>query len=332
MPLFVVPLAPDELGCLTLAEWDRLASCERVLFEHPDHPLCARLREAGVDAGPFDDELDPERQGWALVTDPVSPRIAELAESGAEISAGVATSPDAMTAARGAYLNRRAAASLTSLALVMARLRGPGGCPWDAEQTHESLQVHLLEESHEVLEAIDAGLTGPELEEELGDVLLQVAFHSEMAAGDGRFDLATVAGGLVAKLIRRHPHVFGDVAVADSAEVLRNWERIKATEKDREDPFEGIPPALPSLLAAYKTQKRAAGLGFELSEDQARERLKSFLDGRGDLGDALFWLVALARVRKIDPEAALRKRVAAFRSEMTSGAASQTDQATYPAE
>jgi MazG family protein len=227
----------------------------------------------------------------------------------------VGMAPDALTAARGAYLNRRAAASLTSLALVMARLRGPGGCPWDAEQTHASLQVHLLEEAHEVIEAIDAGMTGSELEEELGDVLLQVAFHSQMAADDGRFDLASVAEGIVAKLIRRHPHVFGDVAVEDSAEVLRNWEKIKSDEKVREDPFEGIPNTLPALLATYKTQKRAGALGFSASESDARAELSRALDD-GDLGAALFWLVALARALKIDPEGALRKRLAAFRAEI----------------
>ena len=331
MSLFVVPLATDELGCLTLAEWDRLVSCERVLFEDPMHPLRARLEQSGIEAGGFEDEPDPLRSGWALVAEPASRRIAALAEAGAEISAGVATAPDAMTAARGAYLNRRAAGSLTSLALVMARLRGPGGCPWDAEQSHESLQVHLLEETHEVLEAIDAGATGAELEEELGDVLLQVAFHAQMAADDGRFDLASVAEGIVAKLIRRHPHVFGDVAVADSAEVLRNWERIKSTEKNRTDPFEGIPPALPSLLAAYKVQKRAGGLGFESDEETARRNLAAALDGDGDVGEALFWLVALARARKVDPEAALRKRLTAFRSGLTE-AGSQAEQASYPAE
>lgn len=315
MALFVVPLEPADVGHLTLAEWDRLTSCERVLFERPDHPLQQRLADAGVPAGVFDDELDPRRDRWALIADPRSARIALLAEAGAEVSAGVATAPDSITAARGAYLNRRAAAALTSLALVMARLRGPGGCPWDAEQTHASLVVHLLEEAHEVIEAIDEGSTGPELEEELGDVLLQVAFHSQMAADDGRFDLASVAEGIVGKLIRRHPHVFGDVAVADSAEVLRNWERIKSDEKEREDPFEGIPASLPALLAAYKTQKRASGLGFTASEEEARANLAGALE-RMEMGNALFWLVALARAKKVDPEGALRKRVAEFRAEV----------------
>src|SRR5687767_2236248 len=133
----------------------------------------------------------------------------------------------------------------------MARLRSADGCPWDREQTHESLRVHLIEEAHEVLEAIDLGETGHMLEEELGDLLLQVAFHSELAARDDRFDLAGVADAIVAKLIHRHPHVFGDTEVEGAADVVRNWEAIKAEEKDRSDPFEGIPATLSALLAAY---------------------------------------------------------------------------------
>jgi tetrapyrrole methylase family protein/MazG family protein len=319
MPLLVVPLAPEETPDLTLDEWDRLSGCERVLFERPDHPLVERLRAAGVVAGAFDDDPPADKDGWALVADPGSPRVLELAREGAIVSAGNASVPDSLTAAHGAYLGRRAASELGTLAYVMARLRSPDGCPWDREQTHESLRVHLIEEAHEVLEAIDEGSLGPELEEELGDLLLQVAFHSQLAADDKRFDLAGVARGITAKLLHRHPHVFGETQVEDAAEVVRNWEAIKAEEKQRSDPFEGIPASLSALLQAYKTQKRAAARGFSPDQDEARAKLADSLATPADpngLGDALFWLVAVARSAGVDPGGALRSPTARFRSNL----------------
>ena len=314
--LVVVPLARDEAEELTLGEWDMLTSSQRVLFERPDHPLVARLSAAGVAAGPFDDEPDPGRAGWALVAEPDSPRILELARAGAIVTSGSVRAPDVLTAAHGARIFRRASASLTGLALVMARLRGPDGCPWDAEQTHESLRVHLLEETHEVLESIDSGDWGEALEEELGDVLLQVVFHSQLAADDGRFDVADVADRIVAKLLHRHPHVFSDTVVSGAAEVVANWEAIKAGEKEREGPFDGIPPSLPGLLAAYKTQKRASALGFEADAPTARERVAGAVGSDPTpetIGDALFWLVAMARAAGVDPEGALAKATLKFR-------------------
>jgi MazG family protein len=319
--LVVVPLASGESEWLTIGEWDLLTSCERVLFEDPGHPLVARLAAAGVAAGPFDDEPDASRAGWALVADPGSPRVLELARAGAIVTSGPSPSPDPLTAAHGARFGRRAGSSLGGLALVMSRLRGPDGCPWDAEQTHESLRVHLLEEAHEVLEAIDEGATGEELEEELGDLLLQVVFHAQLAADDGRFDVATVADRLVAKLLHRHPHVFGDVVVGGAAEVVSNWEAIKAEEKkgDRPGPFDGIPPTLPALLKAYKVQKRAAALGFEADAATARSRVEEALSPGAtpeSVGDALFWTVALARSAGIDPEGALARATQRFRQSL----------------
>jgi MazG family protein len=200
----------------------------------------------------------------------------------------------------------------------MARLRSEDGCPWDREQTHESLKVHLLEEAHEVIDAIDVGHTGAELEEELGDLLLQVAFHARLAAQEDRFDLADVADAIVAKLIHRHPHVFGTTEVSSAGEVVRNWEALKAEERrgEEQDPFASIPRALPALLTAHKTQKRAARFGFAPDEAEARARLRGALDGETDLGEALFWLVALARVRGVDPEGALRKATVRFRESL----------------
>lgn len=314
MPLLVVPLAAQETERLTLAEWEALVERATVAFEEDNHPLMRRLTEARIEVLPEVGSPDPADETAAIVLDPRSPRLVELAKQGAEISSGVASVPDALTAAHGAYLMRSGAGALASLGLVMARLRSADGCPWDQEQSHQSLRIHLLEEAYEVLEAIDREQLDEELEEELGDLLLQVAFHAQLAADDGRFDLAGVADRIVAKLVRRHPHVFGDRSVADAAEVVRNWETIKKDEKaERTSPFDGIPSALPALLAAYKVQKRAAALGFQPSEAEAHAVVLGTLEGERTIGEALFWLVALARSRGVDPEGALRQAVAEFR-------------------
>ena len=313
MALLVVPIDPHRAAELTLNEWDALVARRRVYFERPDHPLADRLNAAGVPAAAFDDEPDAGDKDAALVTDEASPRVLELARAGASIGSGPARPPDVLAAAYGAPVLRRAIRSLGTLALVMARLRSPDGCPWDKEQTHRSLEVHLLEEAHEVIDSIERREVGAELEEELGDVLLQVFFHSRIAEGDGRFDISAVADTLVAKLIHRHPHVFGETEVADATEVLRNWEEIKRAEKERSDPFEDIPRALPALLAAGKTIKRAAGLGFKPSDDDADRRLHEAIENRS-VGDALLWLVVMARSLDQDPETALLRSLASFRA------------------
>src|SRR5687768_900253 len=135
-----------------------------------------RLRDAGIPVGPFAEEVAADRDGWGMVSDPASSRVIGLARAGAVVTSGSALSPDTLSAAHASYLVRRAASSLGGLSLIMARLRSEDGCPWDAEQTHESLRVHLIEEAYEVLDAIDRNEVGEELEEELGDLLLQVAF------------------------------------------------------------------------------------------------------------------------------------------------------------
>lgn len=316
MPLLVVVVAADESDLLTLGEWQLLRSASTVLFENTSHPLRAVLEADGVTTALLASPPDVGTAQVAVVLEPGSDHLISLAETGAQVSVGAAETPDPVTGAAGAAIARRAARSLSELAIVMARLRGPGGCPWDHEQTHESLQVHLLEEAHEVLEAIDEGKLGHELEEELGDLLLQVVFHAQMAADDGRFDIDGVSRSIVAKLINRHPHVFSDTAVSGASEVVANWETIKAAEKtERTGPFDGIPSALPALLAAHKTQKRAAALGFEGSEAEARTGLDRAVAG-GDIGEALFWLVALARTKGIEPEAALRRATKAFQASL----------------
>jgi tetrapyrrole methylase family protein/MazG family protein len=209
---------------------------------------------------------------------------------------------------------------------VMHRLRGPDGCPWDLEQTHQSLGRHLLEEAHETLEAIDSG--DPDgLRDELGDLLLQIVFHSEMARQEGTFDVDDVAEGIVRKLIRRHPHVFGDVEVESAAEVLVNWERIKTEEKGEHPLDEDIPASLPALARAAKVQRRAAGFGFDWrSSDGAVEKVREELgelEGEvaggapsarieEELGDLLFAVAALGRRLNLDPETALRKATRRF--------------------
>src|ERR687895_620272 len=163
MTLLVVPLAADESDMLTLGELDALRSRAQVLFEQPDHPLAVRLEDAGTSCGPLGGDPDPGRSDLAVVCDPASQLVLDLARQGAEVILGPASSPDALSAAHAAPTARRSGSALITLAVIMARLRSDDGCPWDREQTHESLKVHLIEEAHEVLEAIDAGAMSSEL-------------------------------------------------------------------------------------------------------------------------------------------------------------------------
>jgi len=210
------------------------------------------------------------------------------------------------------------------LVRVMARLRAPDGCPWDAEQTHRSLRPYLLEEAYEALEAIDAE-DWPRLCDELGDVLLQVVFHAQLAAERGDFDIDDVTAAIVTKLKRRHPHVFGDTTVSGSAEVVDRWEQLKREEtgyQERESALDGIPRALPALQHAHKVQKRAARAGFDW-DDIAGPRAKideelREVDEAGaaaiedEIGDLLFAVVNYARFRGVEPENALRRANARF--------------------
>ncbi|MDQ6692376.1 MAG: nucleoside triphosphate pyrophosphohydrolase [Candidatus Dormibacteraeota bacterium] len=212
-------------------------------------------------------------------------------------------------------------AGLTAIFEVVRTLREPGGCPWDREQTHQSLRPYLLEETYELLEAIDSGDEG-KLREELGDVLLQVAMHAQIAAETGRFDAAAISEQEAAKMVARHPHVFADRQVRDADEVLRNWERDKlagaATDgQPRESAVDRAPKTLPALAWALAIQKRAARVGFDYREpagaadglaQKARELAQAGTDDEFflELGDLLFAVVNLARKRKANPEDALR--------------------------
>jgi len=194
---------------------------------------------------------------------------------------------------------------------IMRRLRAPGGCPWDAEQSHESLKRYLLEESYEVLEAIDSG-SDELLKEELGDLLLQPVFHAAIAEERGAFTIEDVLASLSDKLIRRHPHVFGDQVITDSEAQVANWEKIKKAEKgeERRSALSGIPPHLPALMKAQKITEKASRVGFDWEHvDQVMakvlEELHEFEEameqGRQDrmeaeLGDLLFAIVNLGTV------------------------------------
>lgn len=217
---------------------------------------------------------------------------------------------------------------------IMARLRGPGGCPWDREQTFDTIKHHTLEETYEVFDAIERR-AWPDLKDELGDLLLQVLFYAQMAAEAGYFTIEDVAANLNAKLIRRHPHIFGDVEAADSNAVLRNWEQIKRAEKaDKAEAqaslLDDIPRTMPAMLEASKLGSRAAKVGFDWPnadglfdklQEEIAELQVELTNGEDthtkaaeeELGDLLFTAVNLARHLKIDPESALRACNAKFR-------------------
>jgi tetrapyrrole methylase family protein/MazG family protein len=213
-----------------------------------------------------------------------------------------------------------------SLVDVVARLRAPDGCPWDREQTYASLKRFVLEEAYEVLEAIDSEDPAT-LCEELGDFILQAVMLAQLAREDGYFEIRDSLVAIVEKLIRRHPHVFGDVAVENADEVLKNWESIKRTEKpERESVLDGVPRHLPALMKALEVSKRAVKVGFEwpsLAEvldkvDEEVRELRAELSDRDparlhdEVGDLLFTVVNVARWLKVDPEEALRQMVDRF--------------------
>jgi tetrapyrrole methylase family protein/MazG family protein len=209
---------------------------------------------------------------------------------------------------------------------IMAALRSEDGCPWDREQTRESLKPFLVEETYEVIEAIDEGEPG-KIREELGDLLFQIIFHAQVSKEKGDFDIHDVIEGIAIKMINRHPHVFGDEKQKSPSEVLKRWEEIKRQEgKQRDSILEGVPKNLPSLLRAHRLQDRASRVGFDWSRiddvieklDEEVEEFKkaiqrnSISEIEDELGDIFFALVNISRFVGVNPEDALRKTISKF--------------------
>jgi ATP diphosphatase len=244
-----------------------------------------------------------------------------------------------------------ATSALSEAIAIMVRLRAPDGCPWDREQTFDTIKRYTLEETYEVFDAIDRR-AWPDLKDELGDLLLQVLFYAQMASEAGYFTIEDVAANLNAKLIRRHPHIFGDVVASDSAEVLRNWEQIKQSEKEKKastssqsSMLDDIPRTMPGMLEAAKLGSRAAKVGFDWPSadglfDKLQEEIgelkaeltpssssQSAAAIEAEIGDLLFTAINLARHLKVDPESALRATNAKFRHRFAAmeSAAGSTD-------
>jgi tetrapyrrole methylase family protein/MazG family protein len=294
--LHVPPFAPSAPALVvqleTVKSFRRLAACLRAIYPD-DHPLQV-VRAAGLS------ELTLSKLESARVRDALALYLPPL---GAE-------------------------ASFEGFHQVVARLRAPDGCPWDREQTHLTLRRHLLEETYEALEAIDAGDPAA-LREELGDLLLQVVLHAQIAAESGEFNMTDVLRGIHTKIVRRHPHVFGAAQVDGVQGVLRNWEKLKEAERrangeKEKSLLDGVPPVFPSLAQAQELQDRAARVGFdwpsvegvEAKVDEELAELRAAKDAaarEAELGDLLFAVVNLARWHKIDAESALRKTNARFR-------------------
>ena len=228
------------------------------------------------------------------------------------------------TAKNGSYMidfTKKCSYDINDLIEIMALLRSENGCPWDREQTHESIKSNVIEEAYEVADAIDSG-SADLLSEELGDLLLQVVFHCRMDEEKGGFNFDNVCDGICKKLIYRHPHIFGDVSADNADEVLKNWDALKKEEKKQEtytDTMNSVPRAFPALMRAQKIQKRAARAGFDFTDvsdvyDKIAEEMVEVSDAANDqnaakikeeYGDLLFSVVNLARFLKIDAEEAL---------------------------
>jgi XTP/dITP diphosphohydrolase len=302
-------------GLLAWDAWQRLATADTVLAAEPAPGWPEVFERAGVAWHRLADLPVPARaarlveaaghqrevvwfgspDGDPGLTDALAERLAQLATGRMPPEVELVTGSHDVPGAR-----------LLDLVAVMDRLRSPGGCPWDAEQTHETLLPYLLEEAHEVVDAVESR-DRDHLAEELGDLLLQVVFHARLAAEheEAPFDVDDVAAGIVAKLVRRHPHVFADVPVSGADEVRANWEEIKAAEKRREGVFDGIPRTLPALARAQKMLDRLQRSGAPLG---VTERLLTVAgDGpEGVVARRLLDAVVLAAEHGVDAESALR--------------------------
>jgi XTP/dITP diphosphohydrolase len=308
-------------GLLTGPAWRAIFDADRVIAADASDELARAVASSGVAVEALTEPttaadllaLAAEGSIVFLAADDAETLTAELAQDVVRRAESSAESPGEVHAGAGPSVEVMvgsfdpAGARLLDLVAVMDRLRRE--CPWDQEQTHETLVRYLVEEAYETIEAIESG-DRDHLREELGDLLLQVMFHSRIAAEhpDAPFDVDDVAGQIVEKLVRRHPHVFADVEVESAQDVNENWESIKATEKARTSAVEGIPPGLPALAWADKV------IGRTLRSDVAQASVPTPAETaytEETLGEVLFALVAAARAAGIDPEQALRQRVRA---------------------
>ncbi|MER5863845.1 MazG family protein [Kitasatospora sp. NPDC002040] len=308
-------------GLLSWPAWQALHGAARVLAADPEHPQLPAVRQAGVEvelvergSAPALARLLTGTEGtvlWLGSTD----GDPGLTDALARIAVEEAGRVPEIEVLPGSY--DLPGARLLDLASVMDRLRSPGGCPWDAEQTHASLVKYLVEEAFELVEAIEEGDRAT-LREELGDVLLQVFFHSRIAEehAEDPFTIDDVAGDIVEKLMYRHPHVFGDVEATEAAEVEANWEQLKAAEKQRESVLDGVPAGLPALAYAAKLVSRVRRAGFTAVPDAAYE-LPAELT-QESAGRLLLALAQRAYDADVDVDAALRTAARAYRDRIRS--------------
>lgn len=310
-------------GLLSRSAWRALESADRVLISDPDSEQGQALQVAGIEL-----ERGPAAEQSEVAVRALARELLGLAEGGqailwvgsadgdpgladalaAQASAGAATAPEIEVVVGSWDVT---GGRLLDAVAVMDRLRSPGGCPWDAEQTHASLLPYLVEEAHELIDAVESG-DQEQVRDELGDVLLQVLFHARVASDDADqpFGIDDVAGALVAKLVRRHPHVFADVQADDAAAVEANWEQIKAGENpERRHPLDGVPASMPELATVAKVISRLerAGLG---------PWLQIWLEGRSGVGAGVVGQAHRAHLDGVDVAAAVRAEMRALRSDV----------------
>jgi XTP/dITP diphosphohydrolase len=335
--IVLVPFSPRVApGLISAAAWRLMTGTDAVVHTgSPDHPALPYLDDADVQIVVFDDNatayeiardlVDQAGAGatvvWIAAPDgdaPLAQALGEQLAHGSDIE---------LELLPGSY--DLPGAKVLDLIAVMDRLRSPGGCPWDAEQTHQSLVKYLIEEAYETVETIEDGSCdepGPSrdaLREELGDVLLQVAFHSRIAQEHPTdpFTIDEVAEGIANKLIGRHPHVFGSVKADTAADVEANWDKIKAAEKGRTSAVEGVPLGLPALMLTDKLLKRAHNADVPLDLPAPPEALDHANDA-DDIGKLLLAVAAHARAQGIDPEEALRTQARGLRDQIVAREAS----------
>jgi MazG family protein len=335
-------------GLLPFQAWDALGTAERVLLRDPaTHPSAPHLHFAGLDLVAL--EPAPLERADLDLTRPGDPTDRKLAKSLIEqaqrdgravyllgpgdehlpVAVGSAAQPSGVEVELVFLAQQPAGVEVLRLVEVMRQLRHPEtGCPWDLEQDHTSLLRYLVEETYELVDAIETGAT-VDVVEELGDVLLQVIFHAQIGADDRAFTIDDVARGIADKLERRHPHVFADGDAATADEVQANWDRLKQDEKRREGPFDGVPEALPGLVLLETLQRKAAKRGFRWADltgpaAKVREELaeveEAASSGAGhervaaEVGDLIGAVVALARQLEVDADAAARSAARRFRT------------------